>query len=46
MRSLPHSRFCLEINRAERETEGYKTQKIKLSASCGEKWLEYEKFLK
>ena len=44
MRSLPHSRFCLEIKTAERETVGYKT--LKKSASCGEKWLEYEKFLK
>lgn len=44
VRSLPHSRFCLEIKTAEREHVGYKT--LKTSASCGEKWLEYEKFLK
>ena len=45
MRSLANSRFCLEIKTAERETVGQKTLKKK-SASCGEKWLEFEKFLK
>ena len=44
MRSLANSRFCLEIKTAEGDCRLENPKKK--SASCGEKWLEFEKFLK